>query len=65
MRKIVLLFLVLAILLPAFASAQETEKKDGISIPSIEINVKESSSNKETAYCIKLLLLLAVIAVAP
>ena len=65
MRKIILLILVLAILLPAFTCAQETEKKDGVSIPSIEINVKESGSNKEMASSIKLLLLLAVIAVAP
>ena len=53
MRKIVLLFLVLAVLLPAFASAQETEKKDGVSIPSIEINVKDAGSNKEMASSIK------------
>ena len=65
MRKIILLILVLSILLPAFACAQEAEKKDGVNIPSIEINVKDSSSNKEMASSIKLLLLLAVIAVAP
>ncbi|MBR5672495.1 MAG: flagellar biosynthetic protein FliP, partial [Spirochaetales bacterium] len=65
MRKIILLVLVLAILLPAFAFTQETEKKDGAAIPSLEINIKDSSSNKEMASSIKLLLLLAVIAVAP
>ena len=61
MRKIILFILVLAILMPAFALAQENDKKDGVSIPSIEINVKESGSNKEMASSIKLLLLLAVI----
>ena len=65
MRKIILLVLILSILLPAFAFAQEAEGKEGVNIPSIEINVKDSSSNKEMASSIKLLLLLAVIAVAP
>ena len=65
MRKLILLVLMLAILLPAFSFAQETEGKDGVQIPSLEINIKDSSSNKETASSIKLLLLLAVIAVAP
>jgi flagellar biosynthetic protein FliP len=65
MRKIILLVLILSILLPAFAFAQEAESKEGVNIPSIEINVKDSSSNKEMASSIKLLLLLAVIAVAP
>jgi len=65
MRKIILLVLILSILLPAFAIAQEAEGKEGVNIPSIEINVKDSSSNKEMASSIKLLLLLAVIAVAP
>lgn len=65
MRKLILLVLVLAILLPAFSFAQEAEEKEGASIPSLEINVKDSSSNKEMVSSIKLLLLLAVIAVAP
>ena len=65
MRKLILLVLMLAILLPAFSFAQEAEGKDGVQIPSLEINIKDSSSNKETASSIKLLLLLAVIAVAP
>ncbi|MBO7048657.1 MAG: flagellar type III secretion system pore protein FliP [Spirochaetia bacterium] len=65
MRKTVLLILLLSILLPAFSFAQEAENKDGAAIPSLEINIKDSSSNKEMASSIKLLLLLAVIAVAP
>ena len=65
MRKLVLLVLLLSILLPAFSFAQEAEKKDGAAIPSLEINIKDSSSNKEMASSNKLLLLRAVIAVAP
>jgi flagellar biosynthetic protein FliP len=65
MRKLILLVLVFSILLPAFSFAQEAEGKEGASIPSLEINVKDSSSNKEMVSSIKLLLLLAVIAVAP
>ena len=65
MRKLILLVLVFSILLPAFSFAQEAESKEGASIPSLEINVKDSSSNKEMVSSIKLLLLLAVIAVAP
>ena len=65
MRKIILLVLVLAVLLPAFSFAQESEGKEGTQIPSLEINIKDSSSNKEMVSSIKLLLLLAVIAVAP
>ncbi len=65
MRKLVLMVLLLSLLLPVFTFAQDGETKDGASIPSIEISVKDSSSNKEMASSIKLLLLLAVIAVAP
>ena len=65
MRKLILLVLILSVLLPAFTFAQEAESKEGAQIPSLEINIKDSSSNKEMASSIKLLLLLAVIAVAP
>lgn len=65
MRKLILLVLILGVLMPVFSFAQDAESKEGPQIPSLEINIKDSSSNKEMASSIKLLLLLAVIAVAP
>ncbi len=65
MRKLILLVLILGVLMPVFSFAQDAESREGPQIPSLEINIKDSSSNKEMASSIKLLLLLAVIAVAP
>ena len=65
MRKLILLVLILGALMPVFSFAQDAESKEEPQIPSLEINIKDSSSNKEMASSIKLLLLLAVIAVAP
>ena len=56
MRKLILLVLILGVLMPVFSFAQDAESKEGPQIPSLEINIKDSSSNKEMASSIKLLL---------
>lgn len=65
MRKSILFVLLLSLFLSPFSFAQEADGNSAPAIPSLEINIKDSSSNQEMASSIKLLLLLAVIAVAP
>ena len=65
MRKVILLALVVLLIVPVFSFAQDGKDSSSVNIPIFEVSVKEKGSNQEMAASIKLLLLLAVIAVAP
>jgi len=65
MRKVILLVIAVLLLMPAFSFAQDNKAKTGMNIPIFEVSVKENGTNQEVATSIKLLLLLAVISVAP
>ena len=67
-RKTLLLFLLALVVLPGFAFAQDTDLRPaapGAPFPYVDFNVREAQSNQEVVLSIQLLLLLAVLTLAP
>jgi len=63
MKKTILIFTLLLFIIPASLTAQEADQ--GINIPFIDITVQNPQNNQEVALSLQLLLLLAVITLAP
>jgi flagellar biosynthetic protein FliP len=66
--KTLLLFLLALVILPSFAFAQDTGLRPaapGAPFPYVDLNVREAQSNQEVVLSIQLLLLLAVLTLAP
>ena len=67
-KTLVLAFLLVLFALPASLFAQDTDVRPaapGVAFPYVDLNVREAESNREVALSIQLLILLAVLTLAP
>lgn len=64
-KKLVLALLLLALVLPFDAAAQDAPGEEALDIPFVDLTVRNPESNQEVALSLQLLLLLAVLTLAP